>query len=124
MTGKTLRFTDFLLDSSIFFVLLIILMLIFKGIVAIENVKWISVILYFLYYFLFEYFTGQTIGKMITKSKVISSNGNKDYYFIRIFIRTLTRFIPIDIISYLFTIRGLHDLFSMTSVIKLDEIQE
>jgi len=124
MTEKTLRFADFLLDSSIFFVLLIILMLIFKGIVAIENVKWISVILYFLYYFLFEYFTGQTIGKMITKSKVISSNGNKDYYFIRIFIRTLTRFIPIDIISYLFTIRGLHDLFSMTSVIKLDEIQE
>ena len=95
-------------------------MMVFKNTIASENMKWISVVLYFLYYFLFEYFKGQTIGKMITKSKVISSNDKYKSYFSRIVIRTLMRFIPVDIISYVFTFRGLHDLISMTSVVKIE----
>lgn len=121
MTGKTLRFVNFLLDSGIFFILLILFMLASRNRVASENMKWISCALYFLYYFLFEYFNGQTIGKMITKTKVISSSENNKLFFIRLFVRTLMRFIPIDIISYLFTYRGLHDLVSMTTVIKLND---
>jgi len=120
MTGKALRFVNFLLDTSIFFILLILFMMVFKNTIASENMKWISVVLYFLYYFLFEYFKGQTIGKMITKSKVISSNDKYKSYFSRIVIRTLMRFIPVDIISYVFTFRGLHDLISMTSVVKIE----
>ena len=88
----------------------------FKNFIGIEHVKWISCIFYFLYYFLFEYFTGQTIAKMFTKSKVISLTDNNDYFFINIFIRTLTRFIPFDIFSYIFMKRGLHDIFSKTSI--------
>jgi len=74
-----------------------------------------------LYYFLFEYFSGQTIAKMITKSKVVSSTDRYNYYFIRIFIRSLTRLIPLDIISYIFVGRGLHDWISKTSVIKVTD---
>ena len=95
-------------------------MQIFKNIIDIENVKWISAVFYFLYYFIFEYFKGQTIGKMITKSKVISSTDNNEYFFLRIFIRTLTRLIPFDILSYIFTSRGLHDIFSKTEVVNLN----
>ena len=120
MTGKTLRFVNFLVDSGIFFILLILFMLAFRNRIAVENMKWISCALYFLYYFIFEYFNGQTIGKMITKTKVVSSSENNNLFFIRLFIRTLMRFIPLDIISYLFTYRGLHDLVSMTTVIKLN----
>lgn len=119
MTGKILRLVNFLLDTVIYFVLLIVCMQIFKNTIDIENVKWISGVFYFLYYFIFEYFKGQTIGKMITKSKVISSTDNNEYFFLRIFIRTLTRFIPFDIISYIFTSRGLHDIFSKTVVVNL-----
>ena len=121
MTGKTLRFVNFLLDSGIFFILLVLFMLAFRNRIAVENMKWISCVLYFLYYFLFEFFNRQTIGKMITKTMVISSTENNSSFFIRLFIRTLMRFIPIDIISYLFAYRGLHDLVSMTTVIKLND---
>lgn len=122
MTGQTLRFINFLLDTAIYFIVLTILMVTFKDIIPIENVKWISCLLYFSYYFLFEYFKGQTIGKIITKSQVISTTTNNDNYLIRIFFRTLMRLIPIDIISYIFTSRGLHDRISMTSVIRIEQI--
>jgi uncharacterized RDD family membrane protein YckC len=120
MKGKALRLTNFLLDSSIFFILLILFILAFKDVLAIENIKWISIVLYFLYYLLFEYFFHQTIGKMITKSRVVSSSKDHQLSFMRLVLRTLMRFIPIDIISYLFAYRGLHDLVSSTSVIKVE----
>ena len=120
MTGKTLRLLNFLLDTGIFFILMILFMIAFKNTIASENIKWISVVLYFFYYFLFEYFNGQTIGKMITNSKVVSTTDNYKSYFGRIVLRTLMRFIPIDIISYVFNFKGLHDLISMTTVVKID----
>lgn len=119
MGGKTLRFINFLLDSAIFFTLLVIFWFIFKNVINRENVKWISFVFFFLYYFLFEYFMGQTLGKMITKSRVISVSDNRNHYFIRIICRTLMRFIIFDTLSYLFTDRGLHDRISKTNVIKL-----
>lgn len=120
MTGKILRLVNFLLDTGIFFILMILFMMAFKNTIASENIKWISVVLYFFYYFLFEYFNGQTIGKMITNSKVVSTTDNYKSYFGRIVLRTLMRFIPIDIISYVFNFKGLHDLISMTTVVKID----
>ena len=119
MNRKTLRFINFLLDIVIFFAILIIFLMVFKNVIAKENVKWVSFVCFFLYYFLFEYFMGQTIGKMITKSRVISLSDNRNYYFIRIISRTLMRFILFDMLSYLFTDRGLHDRISKTDVIKL-----
>ena len=117
MTGKTVRFVNFFIDTFVYFAVLLTCIIIFKTFIDIENVKWISSVFYFLYYFIFEYFTKQTIGKMITKSKVVSLTKSNEYFFIQIFIRTLTRFIPFDILSYLFMSRGLHDIFSKTSLI-------
>lgn len=120
MTGKTLRFINFLADSLIFLCLLLVFMFLFRNFIAVENMKWIGIILYFLYYFISEYASGTTPGKMITRSKVSMINDNHDYLFIKIALRTITRLIVIDTVSYLFTYRGLHDLVSMTTIKKVD----
>jgi uncharacterized RDD family membrane protein YckC len=98
---------------------MITFLMIFRNVIARENVKWISVVFYFFYYFLFEYLKGQTPGKIITKSKVISVTDNRNYFFTQILSRSLVRFIPIDILSYLFSTRGLHDRISKTTIIKI-----
>jgi len=118
MTGKRLRLTNFIIDTCIYLILMILFIWIFKNTFEKEDVKWISILCYFLYYFIFEYFLGQTIGKIFTKSKVESKTGNKSYFFLQILGRTLMRFIPIDIISYLFSSNGLHDRISKTAIIK------
>jgi uncharacterized RDD family membrane protein YckC len=119
MTGKTLRLINFLLDSAIYFAFMIIFLMVFRNVIKQNNIKWISILCYFFYYFLFEYIKRQTLGKIITRSKVISLSENKEYYFIQILLRTLMRFIPLDMLSYLISYRGLHDWISKTTITKL-----
>jgi uncharacterized RDD family membrane protein YckC len=49
-----------------------------------------------------EWTMGQTVGKMITKTKVVNSVTYKKPGVLRVLIRTLCRLIPIDFFSYLF----------------------
>lgn len=119
MTGKTLRLVNFLVDTVIYFAILVVFLMVFKNVVRQDSIKWISILIYFLYYFLFEYFIGQTFGKIITRSKVISLQESKRYSFFQIFLRSLMRFIPLDMLSYLFSYRGMHDWISKTTIIKL-----
>lgn len=118
MLSKTVRLTNFVIDTIVYLVFMYFLLLLFRNIIDKENVKWISMVCYLLYYFIFEYFMGQTIGKMITRSKVVSNTGKQNNYFIRILVRTLMRFIPLDILSYLFTTNGFHDRISKTITVK------
>ena len=119
MVGQTLRFLNFLLDTIIYFIIIFVFLLIFKDVINKEDVKWISILFYISYYFILEFTTGQTFGKMITRTKLISLTKNKNNFFIQVFGRTLMRFIPLDIFSYLFYKRGLHDWVSKTTVIKI-----
>ena len=121
IAGQTQRFVNFLLDTSIYFIIILGFLLIFKDVINKEDGKWISILFYFLYYFIFEITNGQTFGKIITRTRVISLTENKNYFFIQVFGRTLMRFIPIDIFSTLFYKRGLHDWISKTAVIKLSK---
>ena len=116
--GQTLRFVNFLLDTSIYFVVLWIFFIVFIDVIPQEEVKWISILTFFLYYFVFESVKGQIPGKMITGTRLVSTTGNKNNFLFRIGCRTLMRFIPFDILSYLLYKRGLHDLISKTAVIK------
>lgn len=120
MTGRTLRFANFLLDTFIYLAFTISIIYIFNRLIEKEMVKWISAGIYFLYYFVFEYFRSQTLGKMITKSKVIQLSENNNYFFIQILARTSIRIIPLDILSYLFFRRGLHDWISKTDVTSIN----
>lgn len=79
------------------------------------NILFYSV--FFCYYFLSELLFGKTVGKLLTKTVVVSKGGNKPSVLSLIF-RTLIRMIPIEGFAFLFGSAGLHDLLSKTIVIK------
>ena len=70
----------------------------------------------FSYYLLLEFYFQKTWGKIVTRSKVVTENGEKITFKI-ILLRTIFRFIPIDWISYIFSRKGIHDKLSKTKVI-------
>jgi uncharacterized RDD family membrane protein YckC len=75
-------------------------------------------VLPFAYYIVLEVMMGKTIGKMITKTKVVSRTTGLRPPLKNIIGRTLARCIPIDFISYFTTNPiGWHDSLSGTMVI-------
>ncbi len=74
---------------------------------------------FLLFYISMEYFLGKTIGKMITRTKMISRSGKK-INLMNIIIRTFLRFFILEWISF-FKKRpiGWHDSLSDTKVIDL-----
>jgi uncharacterized RDD family membrane protein YckC len=73
-----------------------------------------------LYYLIFEGIWGKTPAKLLTKTKVITNEGNKPS-FGTIVIRTLCRYIPFDALSFLSSNPvGWHDSLSNTLVV--DEV--
>ncbi|MDH5399520.1 MAG: RDD family protein [Cyclobacteriaceae bacterium] len=72
-----------------------------------------------LYYTLFEYYTGRTVAKYITKTKVVDENGEIPD-FNMILKRTLCRFIPFEAFSFLGSeVSGWHDTISKTKVVNV-----
>ena len=78
-------------------------------------------VMLFLYYFLTETYFSRTFAKYFTKTIVVTKNGSRPKIHL-IFIRTLTRFIPLECLTFLWgDFRGLHDLFSDTYVVRKHE---
>ncbi len=72
-----------------------------------------------IYYSILEYTTGRTIGKFITKTRVVNENGKKPD-FKTILIRSLCRFIPFEQFSFFSSDNtGLHDKISKIRVIEI-----
>lgn len=69
------------------------------------------------YFIGMESMYGKTIGKMITKTKVVSLDGSKPS-FNQIVGRSFARLIPIEPISYLILPEGWHGSWSETIVVK------
>lgn len=82
-----------------------------------ETALWvISLLFIILYFFLFETFTGKTLGKLITRTKVLNLLDEKPSAG-QVLIRTFCRFIPFDVFSYLSSRPiGWHDSISKTYV--------
>jgi len=72
---------------------------------------------FFSYYFILEVNFQKTLGKLITKTRVVTYDENKPTA-LDIFIRTVSRLLPFDNISYLFMRNGIHDITSKTKVIR------
>lgn len=70
-----------------------------------------------LYYVVFETMFGATPAKFITETRVIKNDGKKAAAG-TILVRTLSRFIPFEVFSFIFGLSGWHDRISATSVIK------
>ena len=72
---------------------------------------------FFLYFFVSEMFFGKTLGKKLMKLKVIQTDYKNK--FATIFIRTISRLIPLDLATFLiFENELLHDKISKTKVVE------
>ncbi len=69
------------------------------------------------YYYLMEAKFQKTVAKIITKTKVVTKEGEKPTST-DILRRTLCRLIPLDVFSFIFSPNGFHDRLSDTPVIK------
>lgn len=114
---KRIRFQNLFIDSFVFLLVVMLISFLVRDFLDQKQLKIIMLGSYYAYYFLFELLTGQTIGKMITKTTVVTTKGQKPS-FVAILIRTLSRLIPIDFISYLFSVHGIHDFLSQTKLVK------
>jgi len=92
-----------------------------------DFIRFMAIFLFFVaffgYYILMEFLFQKTVGKFLTKTKVVDKDGEKPA-FSYIFIRTVLRLIPFDNVTFLMgTGGGFHDVYSKTMVIKdLNEI--
>ncbi|MDX8340901.1 RDD family protein [Draconibacterium sp. IB214405] len=77
----------------------------------------LGLLIYLAYYAVLEFYFRKTLGKFLTGTQVVRGDGGR-ITFSTIVIRTLSRLIPIDILTYLFAKNGLHDRLSNTQVIK------
>jgi uncharacterized RDD family membrane protein YckC len=69
------------------------------------------------YYFFFELVFQKTPGKFLTKTRVVDNHGNNPSAA-RLALRTLIRFVPFEVLSFLFGTTGLHDVLSKTKVVR------
>jgi ABC-type lipoprotein export system ATPase subunit len=75
------------------------------------------IIIYLLYYWLMEGFTGRTLAKFITGSKVMMESDFSKPRFLTCLFRSLSRLIPLEPFSFLSKRPiGLHDIISSTIV--------
>lgn len=133
LATKGIRFANLIIDYIVTFVIgfvigvLIVLLseltdsyAIYDIVVESENrlVDYIfNAIIVILYYTIIETLTGRSIGKYITKTKVVTHEGLKPT-FENILIRSLSRVIPFDSFSFLGTEgKGWHDSISKTYVV-------
>ncbi len=77
----------------------------------------IAVPTFWCYYILSEFLWQRTIGKLLTKTKVVTISGDKPT-FLQILGRTLSRSIPFEYLSYFVSMSGIHDRLSGTRVIR------
>lgn len=81
-------------------------------------------VMLFLYYFLAETYFSRTFAKYFTKTIVVTKDGSRPKIH-TVIIRTLSRFIPLECLTFLgANIRGLHDSFSDTYVVRKHEFNE
>lgn len=113
------RFLNFIIDSIVWFIIVAILtsQLSTKDAVQMLFGYLIFFASYIGYYAFMETKYQKTIGKFITKTKVVNKNGTKPKGG-DILRRTFCRLIPFDRISFLFTPNGFHDRLSDTTIIK------
>jgi len=117
----TKRCVAFLIDSTLIgFVFIIpmffVLTTFFSDAFFIPLMSVMSILAYILYWYILEKYYQATIGKRFMKLKVVD-NGDGNYL-----IRSIYKFIPLNIISFLLTEDGRfwHDIYSHTNVVEIN----
>lgn len=116
------RFLNFAIDSVVFGFFVFGMATLFQEQVSQDVFRSICILCYFLYFFLMESIFGKTIGKIFTKTIVVTKDHYQKPSIIQVFIRTISRLIPFYFLSYLVTGKGMHDHFSKTILIQPNSI--
>lgn len=126
LASKERRFANLLLDSFIFGIPMGILEFIFAEVLNAygydgtffeRHRDWIIYPEFFLYYFCSECLFGTTLGKKITRTKIVTVDGRKPSLR-QCLIRSIVRFVPFEPLSFYFGRPiGWHDSWSGTRVI-------
>ena len=130
------RFANMLLDGVGCFVLLFFVILAFDMVDhLLGSEKWFSTMLFYfgpiialglemgaitVYYVVQEHLWGKTFGKLVTRTMVITTDGGRPS-LLQIIGRTLSRFIPLEPLLFIFLGPypvGLHDKLSNTRVVE------
>ena len=119
VVGSGIRFLNFIIDFIIWLILAAILTFPLNANDGTHMLigYMVMFVSFITYYIIMEIKFQKTIGKFITKTKVVKMNGEKPENS-DIITRTFCRLIPFDRISFLFTKNGFHDNLSKTKVIK------
>lgn len=119
-----IRFVNFMIDFIVVFILFSLIVPVFESFLPLTSRAQLSAyrigsLLFFfaIYYIPFEYKTQKTLGKIITKTKVVTLEGNKPE-LMDVVSRTFCRLIPFDRFSFFYSRNGFHDAISRTKVIK------
>lgn len=117
------RFANMLIDVVCYYVLafIVVFILMLIGVFDDEPSKAVSYLITFssmwLYFTVMEASFGKTVGKLVTKTRVVDEEGNS-LDFGKATVRSLCRLIPFDAFSYLSSRPvGWHDSISRTRVI-------
>ncbi len=122
IADKGTRLGNHLVDTFGFFFIMFLHAMVFDsllGIIPEEGSPLLgiySILLYVFYHALFEHFLGKTPGKFLSKTHVLTVDGQKPT-FLNLLGRNFCRLIPFDNISFLFSKQGWHDEFSKTCVV-------
>jgi len=117
--AKKKRLINYIVDLIARFSLFFLMMEISGYFGGNEKVEKIALIIIFSgYYILMEYFLGQTIGKMVTKTRVVDLSGHRIDFRAAV-IRYLCRWIPFEEFSLGlgYDAKAWHDVISKTYVI-------
>ncbi|WP_370691872.1 RDD family protein [Rhodonellum sp.] len=115
--GFEVRAINLLIDSTVFLIFVFASAFILRDFVEIEDFRVLMILIYYLYYFISETITGQTVGKMFTQTKVVGLTTNEKPKVLNILLRTALRLVPLEFISFLFYQNGFHDRFSKTKLV-------
>lgn len=122
-TSATRRFFNMVIDYWIFPVIVTFFLAFMMSLGLINYIDFqpLIIIISFLQVIVFEQLFGQSVGKMITRTKVVTENGDKPS-FGQIIVRNLARLIPFEAFSLLAKNPvGWHDSLSKTVVVNKNQ---
>ena len=124
--SRGIRFVNFIVDLIVFAIIASTLLFIIHSTTDLYNDenrvanRIFSLLIYFLYYLIFETLLKTTPGKLVTKSRIVEENGETPTNS-SIALRSILRLIPFEPLSIFFSKNKScwHDRFSKTKIIRI-----
>ncbi|MBS1668309.1 MAG: RDD family protein [Bacteroidetes bacterium] len=114
------RFANYLIDVIAFYAILFVIIFLLRdsGLVGSEGFQLFLIFIVFIgYYTLLEGGTGKSVGKMVSKTKVVQVDGTS-INFRKAFMRSLCRLVPFEFLSAFGGGSMLHDKWTDTMVVQ------